>query len=274
MGAREKILLFCQYLLGQIAVFVLAPFVYLAVRLFGYRVRDLRRIRRECGRHFAAHNGPWIICANHLTNVDSVILSYAVAPMYRYMFHFRLLPWNLPERTNFQTNILSTIMCYLVKCIPVSRGGDREEMKRVLEKCIYVLGRGQVMLIFPEGGRSRTGRINPENVSYGVGRFVQTFEDCRVMCIYLRGDGQDHYSNMPKRGEHFTVHVDVLTPKRTALNGLRAQRYYAEMIINHLAHMEETYFASRRQRHSGLDASRCEGEKSEYPLSQTHLHSR
>lgn len=274
MGARDKILLSCQYLLGQIAVFVLAPFVYLAVRLLGYRVRDLRRIRQECGRHFAAHKGPWIICANHLTNIDSVILAYAIAPMYRYMFHFRLLPWNLPERANFQTNIFSTIMCYLVKCIPVSRGGDREEMKRVLEQCLYVLGRGQVMLIFPEGGRSRTGRINPENVSYGVGRFVQAFEDCRVMCIYLRGDGQDHYSLTPRRGECFTVHVDVLTPARTALNGLRGQRYYAEMIINHLATMEERHFASRRQRHSGLDASRCEREKSESSLSQTRLHSR
>ncbi len=273
MGAKDKILLSCQYTLGQIAVIVLAPLVYLAVRLFGYRMRDLRAIREECGRHFKAHDGPWIICANHLTNIDSVILAYAIAPMHRHMFRFRLLPWNLPERANFQRNILSTILCYLVKCIPVSRGGDREEMKMVLEKCIYLLARGQVMLIFPEGGRSRTGRINRDNVSYGVGRFVQYFETCKVMCIYLRGDGQDHYSNIPKRGEHFSAQVDVLTPERTELSGLRAQRYYAEMIINHLAHMEETYFASHRQRHSGLDSSRCAGEEREYPFHETRFHS-
>lgn len=273
MDSKEKILLSCQYILGQIAIFVLAPLVYLTVRLFGYRVRNLRAIRKECGRHFKAHDGPWIVCANHLTNVDSVILAYAIAPMQRYMFKFKLLPWNLPERANFQRNILSTIMCYLVKCIPVSRGGDREEMKMVLEKCTYVLERGQVLLIFPEGGRSRTGRINPGNVSYGVGRFVQNFENCKVMCIYMRGDGQDHYSTIPRLGERFSVHVDVLNPERIALNGLRAQRYYAEMIINHLAHMEETYFASRRQRHSGLTASRCEGDEPEYPLHQTRFRS-
>ncbi len=273
MGTKEKTLLSCQYALGRTAVFVLAPFVYLAVRLFGYRVRDLRAIREKCGRYFKEHDGPWIICANHLTNIDSVILAYAIAPMQRYMFRFRILPWNLPERANFQRNIFSTIMCYLVKCIPVSRGGDREEMKTVLEKCIYLLGRGQALLIFPEGGRSRTGRINPENVSYGVGRFVQNFENCKVMCIYLRGDGQDQYSDIPRLGERFSISVDVLTPKRTELNGLRAQRHYAEMIINHLAHMEEAYFASRRQRHSGLDASLCKRKEREYPLHETRFHS-
>jgi hypothetical protein len=143
VGFRAKVFLHVQYAIGRLAVFFMAPFVYLCVKLCGYRVRDLKKIRRECAQLFENHRGPWIICPNHLTNIDSVILAYAIAPMYEYMLHFRLLPWNLPERKNFQRNLFSTLMCYLAKCIPVSRGGDREEMKLVMEKCTYLLRRRQ-----------------------------------------------------------------------------------------------------------------------------------
>ena len=271
MGSSEKRAFYLQYFLGRLAVFALAPIVYLGVRLFGYRIRDLKKIRRECGLLFSNHKGPWIICANHLTNIDSVILAYAIAPMHRYMMHFRLLPWNLPERANFQRNILSSITCYVAKCVPVSRGGEREEMKRVLEKCIYILDHKQNLLVFPEGGRSRTGRVDAQNVSYGVGRFVSSSKDCKILCIYMRGDGQETYSDMPRFGERFSIAVDVLNPDKTGLSGLRAQRHYAEQIIKHLAQMEEKYFAARRQRHSGFKSSPCEGEEPGYTFPETRI---
>lgn len=261
MGLSAKVLLHVQYAMGRLAVFFMAPLVYLFVRLCGYRVRDVKQIRRECVQLFKNHRGPWIICPNHLTNIDSVILAYAIAPMHTYILNFRLVPWNLPERKNFQRNLVSTLLCYLAKCLPVSRGGDREEMKLVMEKCTYLLRHRQPVLIFPEGGRSRTARINVENHTYGVGRFVSSEADCRVLCIYLRGDHQDTYTNIPCLGEHFSLAINVLTPERTDLTGLRAQRHYAEQIINRLAQMEEAYFASRRQRHSGFAASGCAGQE-------------
>lgn len=271
MDEKERFYLNLQYILGRLAVFVMAPFVYLCVRLFGYRVRDMKKIRRECEALFKSHPGPWIVCANHLTNIDSVILTYAIAPMHRYMVQFRLLPWNLPERTNFQRNIFSTFFCYLAKCIPVNRGGEREEMKRVLEKCTHILAINQNLLIFPEGGRSRTGRINTQSFSYGVGRFISSNETCKVLCIYMRGDGQETYSNRPRFGERFSIAVDVLNPDKTGLNGLRAQRHYAEQIIKHLAQMEEKYFAARRQRHSGFKSSPCEREEPGYTFPETRI---
>jgi hypothetical protein len=274
VGGNHKRYLYLQYALGRLAVFIVAPLIYLCVRLFGYRVRDLQRIRKECEILFKQHDNPWIICANHLTNIDSVLLAYAIAPMHRHMMQFNLLPWNLPERTNFQRNIFSTLMCYLVKCIPVNRGGDRQEMKLVLEKCIYLLRRGQNLLVFPEGGRSRTGKIDRKNFSYGVGRFISCCENCKVLCIYMRGDRQDKYSAIPRLGERFTISVDVLTPKRTEQNGLRAQRQYAEQIINHLAYMEEAYFAARRQRYSGFNSSQCQGKEQGYTLPETRISSR
>jgi len=271
VGSRERFHLHLQYLLGRLAVFLLAPFVYLSVRLFGYRIRNLQEIRRTCQRLFQDHPGPWIICANHLTNIDSVILAYALAPMHRYIRQFSLLPWNLPERANFQRNLFSTVVCYLAKCIPVNRGGDREEMKRVLDKCIYILDRKQNLLIFPEGGRSRTGRVNTQSFSYGVGRFVSASEAGKILCIYMRGDGQEHYSAIPRWGERFSLLIDVLHPVTPDVTGLRAQRHYAEQIIKQLAKMEENYFAARRQRHSGLTAPRCDEKKRGYTLPETRI---
>ena len=240
--------LFTQSLLGRIAVFFIGPATWAFIRLRGWRFRDLGRTREACWRHFRRHEGPWIVCANHLTLIDSVLLTYAMLPLHRYLFGYRWLAWNLPERTNFNRNILLSALTYLAKCIPVQRGGDRDEMKKQLEKCNALLEHGQILMIFPEGGRSRTGRVDRESFSYGAGRFLAQFPDCKVLCLYLRGDGQDTYSDFPASGERFSVDVDVIEPRRAESGGLKAQREYALQIVSRLCQMEDQYFA-RRQRH-------------------------
>lgn len=250
-----------QYRLGGLAVFFTGFLTLLCLRFLGYRIRNIRRIREQCRREFREHRGPWLICANHLTMIDSVILAYGLQSMFRYMLDFRLLPWNLPEQQNFQRNIFLAAICYLCKCIPIHRGGDRDEMKSNLDKCSWVLAENQSLMIFPEGGRSRTGRIDRDRVSYGVGRFIKDFPDCRVMCVYLRGDRQQGYSTIPKFGEKFSMAVETYRPERLSINGLRAQRVYAEQIIERLVRMEEDYFAVHRQRYSGFDGSRQQSKE-------------
>lgn len=234
-----------QRILGRLAVFITGAMTLAVVGLMGYRVRDLARVRARVAAEFERHKGPWIICANHLTMIDSVVLAYGLRSIFRYMVDFRLLPWNIPEQKNFQRNIILAAICYLSKCIPIHRGGDRDEMKMTLEKCSWVLAQGESLVIFPEGGRSRTGRIEKERVSYGVGRFIKDFENCKVMCVYMRGDGQETYSTVPRFGEKFTMMVETYSPERLQVNGLRAQRIYAGQIIEKLARMEEEYFDAR-----------------------------
>ncbi|HYA15394.1 MAG TPA: lysophospholipid acyltransferase family protein [Syntrophales bacterium] len=264
--------LLIQYILGRVAIFLLGPLYFAIIRLLGYRVKDIRKVRKECSRHFRDHEGPWIICANHLTMIDSFIISYALYSLPRHLTQFRQLPWNLPERDNFQRNILLAIICYLAKCIPINRGGNREEMKKTLDECNALLEWKQTILIFPEGGRSRTGRINTEGYSYGVGRFVKEFEDCKILCVYMRGDGQQTYGFIPRFGERFTVNMEILQPELTDGNGLRAQRFYAEQIIRKLAQMEEGYFNSHRQRHSGSERSAQHEDEQESAIRQPRLY--
>jgi len=272
MSETEKNALRLQYVLGRIAVFILGPLIYLVIRLLGYRVRDVRKVRHKCHELFKIHEGPWIICANHLTMIDSAILAYAIGPMHRYLFNYRRLPWNIPERANFQRNIVLTVICYLTKCIPISRGGDRQEVRSTLDHCLSVLKMKQNVLIFPEGGRSRTGRVDPANCYYGVGQLIDSCKECKVLCIYLRGDGQVTYSNLPRWGEKFSVLIEVIEPAPTGLTGRRAHRHYAAQSIQQLALMEESYFASRRQRHCGSDSIRYQKEEQKYPLSEPRLH--
>ena len=252
MSKKSQILLHLQNFIGRISILVLAPLYFFAAKVFFYRVRDLKEIRRRCAAEFAKHKGGWIICSNHLTMIDSFILSYAIFSLGQHIINYKKLPWNLPEWNNYKGNFLLTILCYLSKCIPINRGGSREKMKESLEKCVYLLKSGETIMIFPEGKRSRTGRVDKEGFSYGVGRFVRNLENSKIMCMYLRGDKQDNYSVIPAWGEKFSIQIEIFKPQRIEGSELKAQREYATQIIDRLARMEENYFALRRERCGGF----------------------
>ena len=269
MNRTKRYLHRLQAILGWLSTLVVGTSTYLFLRLMRYRVRDLRQVRRTVRLLFREHTGPWIICPNHLTMIDSLILQCAMAPLFGYLVRYRRLPWNLPERTNFQKNIFLTVFCYLSKCIPINRGGDRTHMRSTFDRCLYLMQKKNSLLIFPEGGRSRTGRVNVENASYGVGRLVANAPDCRVMCIYLRGDGQETYSGLPRFGERFTMKLEPFSPEMVG-QGLKAQRSCARQIVGNLARMEEEYFD--RQRYRGSYGSSDSREKSRYPLHEQGVH--
>lgn len=246
---------------GWTVAWILAPVYFLLIRLAGWRVRELDGTRKRWTALLRDHPGPWLVCGNHLTMVDSMIMTYSMTSLGGHLTAYRSLPWNLPERTNFNRNKLLAALCYLAKCIPVRRGGAREEMRGALAKCDHLLRRRQNLMVFPEGGRSRTGRVNREDFSYGVGRFLQDHPDCRVACVYLRGDGQDVYGTLPRRGESFSVMLEEFRPCRNGLRGLREQRDLAGQIVRHLAGMEERHFDLHRQRYCGLEPSGKPGKK-------------
>ena len=245
MGRTDKTRFQLQYLLGRIFVFIAAPVITIAVILCGYRVHNLTQMRQSISASFKKHKGPWLICSNHLTMIDSVFITYVMFPFYRYMFQYRLMPWNIPEKANlYRIHPLVAVLCYLLKCLPIERGGSRDSLNKSLEKCAYMLSRGENLTIFPEGTRARDGRINTTDFPYSVGRFIQMIPDCRVMCIYLRGDTQTAYSDLPALNETFYVAVTDFKPVST-LKGLKAQRDFARQIIEKLSAMEKTYFDAR-----------------------------
>lgn len=206
-----------------------------------WRIHDHPALRARFLTELQETAGPVLLCANHLTLVDSAILAWALAPSWWYVLRFAKLPWNLPERANFAATWRQRALAYGLKCLPVSRGTDRSEVSLVLKKMVWLLSRGDLGLIFPEGGRGRTGRVDVDAAAYGVGRIVNALPGLRVACVYLRGAGQATYTDYPARGEVFHVDFSWLEPK-TSSRGLRGSVDVARQILTRIAEMETAYF--------------------------------
>jgi glycerol-3-phosphate dehydrogenase (NAD(P)+) len=132
------------------------PFVYWLVRAlfqpFFHIYFRLSRIGRE---HIPAE-GPVILAANHRSFLDPfVIATMARRPMY-YVAKEELFsrPW--------QAWVLNALGAF-----PVKRGGGDEQM---IETAKAILGRGDIVLIFPEGTRTRPGSLG--SPKRGVGRLA------------------------------------------------------------------------------------------------------
>ena len=212
----------------------------------GYRVRGLADVRASFRALVGERPGPLLICPNHLTLIDSLIALWALAPLSAYIATPGLFAWNLPEERHVRAlGLGARALCYVGKCVPVLREGPREETRRVLDKAQWLLEQGEALMVFPEGGRSRTGRVVPGTHAYGVGALLQRVPETRVVCMYLRGEAQDGYSDLPARGDVFTVSLRLLEPSSHHA-GLRGQRDIANSIVAGLADMEAQYFAERR----------------------------
>ena len=219
--------------------------VGLALRvILGYRIEGQRAVRRAYRRIWRERTGPILICANHLTLIDSFLIGWALGSPALYLRHFAALPWNVPERRNFAGSRLARALAYALKCIPIERGGRRSDVVASLSRVIHVLASGEAVLIFPEGGRSRSGRVEVERAAVGVGRILRQVPDCRVLCVYLRGARQRSFSDLPARGDRFRVALAEIEPK-TDETGLRGTRDLARQVVARLAAMEREHERDR-----------------------------
>ncbi|WP_448569744.1 lysophospholipid acyltransferase family protein [Thermus sp.] len=106
--------------------------------LFGYRVERAEKVPEE---------GPVILAANHLSILDPIAIGAGIKRPVSFLaradvFRLPLLSWLLPR----------------LYAIPVERGtGDLSAIKGA----IRALEKGMAFGIFPEGTRSRSGRLQP-----------------------------------------------------------------------------------------------------------------
>jgi acyl-[acyl-carrier-protein]-phospholipid O-acyltransferase / long-chain-fatty-acid--[acyl-carrier-protein] ligase len=115
-------------------------FIALPVRLLArwlYRVRALHADRLPAGGA--------LLLANHLSYVDVLVLQLACPRPIRFVGHENLLAEHWFFRLVFR----------LTGTIPVSRTNALGATRRVVE----CLGRGEYVLLFPEGAISRTGQV-------------------------------------------------------------------------------------------------------------------
>jgi 1-acyl-sn-glycerol-3-phosphate acyltransferase len=220
-------------------------FVSLMAFAFRWRVDGAERLRRTYREIRQKSQAPLLICANHLTMLDSFVIGWALGGSWWYLRHYSSLPWNTPERVHFASTWWKQLLTYLLKCVPITRGSDRKEVALVLDKVEYLLKSGEVVMVFPEGARSRSGRVEVENAAWGVGRIVASVPGCRVLCLYLRGDGQHGMTDAPARGEVFRGRTALLEPKSDQ-RGVRGSLDIARQIVTKLAELEKEHFDARQ----------------------------
>lgn len=236
-----------QNLLSQISVpFTFGAAVLLLRGILRYRWENLKAFRTKVRSLVDHQEGPVILCPNHLTMIDSLLLIWALTPAWRALTKPKLFPWNTPEKRNFAHNAILRFFCYIGKCLPVVRQGPPHKTRAFMDKIKLLLSKGQSLMMFPEGTRSVSGRVDTHNFAYGIGKILDDVRreglKPRVLCLYLRGRQQDGKSSMPRRGERFFVDAEVVEPK-TEHSGLRAARDLATQIVQRLAGMEAAYFA-------------------------------
>jgi 1-acyl-sn-glycerol-3-phosphate acyltransferase len=115
------------------------------------------------GRERLPQHGPFVLAANHCSHLDALALGAALTPRHRE----RAFPIAAGD-VFFQTKITSTFSAIVLNALPMWRKNCgphaladlRQKLQE--EKAIFI--------IFPEGGRSRTGSMMP--FKHGLGMLV------------------------------------------------------------------------------------------------------
>ncbi len=148
------------------------------------------------GRERLPWRGPAVIVANHLSLVDILVL-YGLYRPFKWvskaeLFKVPAVGWNM-------------VLNDYVRLIR----GDRESIKAMMAHCRRHLAQGSPLLIFPEGTRSRDGRLQ----AFKDGAFKLAREaNVPVIPIALQGT----YETLPKNGvvlrRRMRAQVQVLEP--------------------------------------------------------------
>lgn len=236
--------LFFQGLVSLVFFPILACFLWCCQTFFfRFKVGNLKDLRRQF-KQIIKTKGPVIICANHLTYVDSVIIQLILASQVTYFLHYYSYAWNLPKAANVNASLFFKIICCIGKCILLPGKKNKQASTAAFEKIMCLLQRNQYILLFPEGTRSRTGRFNSEEFGYGVGQLVLSAPNTRVLCVYMRAESQTKNTIYPKRGDNISMALKLIQPT-TELKGVRATRDISNQVVQTIAGMEHEYFASR-----------------------------
>jgi len=206
------------------------PHYYLGAWL-GRTICRLAGGYRVTGREHVPKTGGAVICANHISYLDPPVLGSGLTPRRAYY---------MAKKELFQNPILGWLIrtCY---AFPVDRGTtDREAIRHGIE----LLQAGELLVVFPEGGRSPDGSIQPGNVGPAL---MATRAGVPIIPAAIKGTNQV----MPrgKGGLHRgRVQVDygpALSPARFAPGRAdkRALQEFTEAVMQAIEDLQKQQYA-------------------------------
>lgn len=123
------------------------------------------------GREFIP-DYPVIVASNHASNIDPPLIGGAFPRRLRY----------LAKESLFKNPVLGFLITSL-GAIPVKRE-DRQSAGVVLKLLLEQLSRGESILLFPEGSRSKDGKMKPLE---GGAAFLSVKSGIPILPVYIRG---------------------------------------------------------------------------------------
>ena len=219
-------------------VFILAPLTWLFTRFFSFKVYGKENLDNL--------KPPVIMVSNHLTLIDSVFIGFAVGCPKLYWKPW-MMTWHLPEATNYFRGLLAPFM-WLSRAIPIVRGVPPKKQKLAKDKVLSVLKSKEMIHIFPEGTRSRTGKM--ENNTTGIGRIYLGSKDCLVLPVYIRGTENVLPINckLPKLFKKIDIVIGEPRKLSSEHTGIRAGVDISQQIFDMLKSMEDAYFKNSEYR--------------------------
>ena len=115
------------------------------------------------GREKLPAHGPFVLAANHYSHLDALILGAALTPRHRE----RAFPIAAGD-VFFQSNVTSTFSAIMLNALPMWRKNCGPHALADLRQKLQE--EKAVFIIFPEGGRSRSGSMMP--FKHGLGMLV------------------------------------------------------------------------------------------------------
>ncbi|MFT3743772.1 MAG: lysophospholipid acyltransferase family protein [Pyrinomonadaceae bacterium] len=233
----------CRILLLPVGGLLVAVMKYVR----GYRIENMAEIRKQFRQIWDDKERgqyPLVICANHLTFIDSALVIWALASNFWYLFNYKAFMWNVPAGDFFKKKLHYHAILYLTKCIFIDRKGSPAHKNAVLNLCRYLLAKGNVVLIFPEGQRSREGRFDVDKLRFGTGKILTSLENARVLCVYIRSPLQKAFSNYPPKGSHFSLNMKLIQPNVYGGSKKQASIAAVKELGAVIEQMEQDFFAA------------------------------
>ncbi len=168
-----------------------APFYFICHCIFATILSLVFRARCHGGRNIPAH-GPILLVANHQSYLDPPLVGMGI---WQRQLHY------VARQGLFGVRGLAWVIRWL-NAIPIPEDGSSlTSMKEILRR----LKAGHAVLIFPEGSRSRDGRMQP--FKRGTSVLVER-AGCPVVPVALEG-AYDTWPRTAKRPKYFHGRIGV-----------------------------------------------------------------
>lgn len=168
---------------------------------------------RVIGRHHVGEAPNTILLSNHQSMIDSFLVGLG-AYYPKSLVKPYLIPWNPAAVENFYKNPILAWLADKWRCIPVREG--RRDLKS-LKEMIRVLPKG-VMVLFPEGSRTRDGSVGAGRA--GAGALILATEP-RVIPVAIHGMREvlPIGKSIPRIGKRIIVFYGSPVEYRDYING-------------------------------------------------------